>query len=256
MIVAIKFMAEERIINGKRLIVAKDYKGMSLIGARLILERIKKNPKINLLLPTGTTPEGVYKILRLKNPKFFSQVTFFNKDEYCEKDGGKFKLVSEKNSKGFKYYMRKNFFESVAPRAAYFPSIENYKKSGSYDDLIKKLGGIDLAIGAMGEDGHFGFNFPGASFDSVTRLVRLNGNIRIVNAKLTGQEIPRYGITAGVKTEFESREIIFLVSGKRKAKILAKILKTKKPTAKIPATIFLKHPNCLWIVDKEVLGGF
>ncbi len=247
-------MPEIKTINGTRLLVVKNYDEMSRLGAQMILERIKGNRKINLLLPTGTTPEGVYKILRKQGPKYFNRVTFFNKDEYCEKVGNTYKLVSEKNSKGFRYYMRKHFFQKIKPRRFYFPSMDNYKKPGSCDTFIKKNGGLDLALSAMGEDGHLGFNFPGTKFNSVTRLVKLNGNIKKVNKKLTGFDTPEYGITIGLKTEMLSKEIIFLVSGKRKAKILAKILKAKKPTVKIPATILKKHKNCHWIVDREALS--
>src|SRR3989344_7808774 len=92
-----------------------------------------------------------------------------------------------------------------------------------------------------------GFNFPGVSFDSVSRLVRLNGNIKKVNKKLTGFEIPEYGVTIGIKTEMESKEIVFIVSGKRKAEIFKKVIMSKKVTPKLPASVLKIHPNCHFI---------
>jgi 6-phosphogluconolactonase/glucosamine-6-phosphate isomerase/deaminase len=48
-----------------------------------------------------------------------------------------------------------------------------------------------------------------------------------------------------------AKEVIFLVSGKRKAAILKRILAAKKPTSALPATILKHHPRCHWIVDAD-----
>jgi glucosamine-6-phosphate deaminase len=247
-------MAETRIIKGTKLIVAKDKKELSRIAADLILERLRKRPSANLLVATGTTPEGVYSLLRKESPKLFCKASFFNMDEYCEKNGRKFKLVNEKDSKGYRFYMRKHFFAKIKPKASYFPSEEDIKTPGTYDKIIKNRKGIDLCLCAVGEDGHVAFNFPGTKFASVSRLVRLNGNIKKVNKKLTGHDIPDYGVTVGLKTLMESREIIFIVCGERKAGILKRVVSSKKPKVKIPATVLKHHKNCHFIVDREAVS--
>jgi len=38
----------------------------------------------------------------------------------------------------------------VTPRASYFPGEDDVRLPGSFDKLIKKLGGIDLCLSAMG----------------------------------------------------------------------------------------------------------
>ncbi len=245
-IVMFRFVAK----SGFVLNIVRNKEEASKKVARMIIDRVSKKPNLNLLVPTGTTPEGVYEELK-KKPDFFHRVNFFNMDEYCEKVGTDFRLVSKKNSKGYRYYMWKNFFALVSPKASFFPSRADIKFSGSYDTLIKNLGGIDLCLGAVGEDGHMGFNFPGGNFDSKTRLVRLNVNIKKVNEKLTGYKIPLYGVTVGLRTISESKEIIFLVIGRRKAKILKKIVDLRQPDKKTPASILLSHKKCFWIADRE-----
>jgi len=48
----------------------------------------------------------------------------------------------------------------------------------------------------------------------------------------------------------DSREILFLVSGQRKADILHKVLYTREPDPLIPATLLKSHLQCRWIVDE------
>ena len=97
---------------------------------------------------------------------------------------------------------------------------------------------------------------PGTPFDSATRLVKINEQTRAVNEGLTGLDTPEFAITVGLRTGMESKEILFLVSGGRKAEILYQVIYAAKPIPEIPATILKNHPNCRWIVDKKAAGRF
>ena len=240
-------MVQEKIYNKIKITIVKDYEEMSQLAARILLKKISSNSNINLLVPTGATPKKLYEVIRKKPRKIFRKVKFFNMDEYCKN-----KLVSMNNPVSFRGYMKNNLFKYICPVKNYFPSIKNAKRQGRYDKKIKRLGGIDFCINALGIDGQtFGFNFPGASFNSITRLVKINKLTRKVNKEKTGYETPKYAVTTGLKTGMESKEVLFLVSGKQKADILSKVVYSKKPTTKLPATILKLHPNCRWIVDKE-----
>lgn len=245
-------MVQEKTYNGIDVTIASDYEELGRLAANIILERIYSHPKMTLLVPTGTTPLGVYRVLRHQNPKIFKKATFLNMDEYCILVDDKMMLIPETHPNSYKRYMNENLFNRITPEASYFPGIENVKELGHYDNFIKNLGGIDLCLDSIGQDGHtFGFNHPGTSFDSRTRLIRINKETREINRRLTGLETPEYAITTGLKTGVESREIIFLVSGERKADILYKVIYAVEPTPDIPATILRQHSNCIWIVDKK-----
>jgi glucosamine-6-phosphate deaminase len=240
----------EKIFNGIKVNVAKDYTQMSKIAANLILKLIKRKKKSNLLVPTGTTPKGIYKILSKKSNKTFSNVEFFNMDEYVEKKTGTYSLLNPTDKRSYRYFMHKHLFDNVIVKHN-FPSPENFKLPGSYDKFIKDSGGIDICLNALGENGHtLGFNFPGTLFNSKTRLVKIDSNTKKVNAKLTNTKIPDYALTTGLKTGMSAKKMIFLVSGRRKASILKKVIHGPV-TKKIPATILRKHKNCTWIIDKE-----
>ena len=47
---------------------------------------------------------------------------------------------------------------------------------------LRGLGGVGLQVVGIGRNGHIGFNEPGASFDSRTRVVELSESTRKVNA--------------------------------------------------------------------------
>ena len=49
--------------------------------------------------------------------------------------------------------------------------VEKYCKN--YEDKIEKLGGIDFQLLGIGRTGHIGFNEPGSSRNSRTRLIKV-----------------------------------------------------------------------------------
>lgn len=244
-------MVEEKIFNKINLFIMDDYGEMCKFAADFILKLANYRNHMNLLMPAGTTPVGIYKLLSAQPEYYFNRFCFWNMDEYCIENNGSYDLISSNDQRSFRKYMNLNFtgdFKNIDNR---FPTIENIVMPGYYDQRINNCGGLDLCINAMGEDGHtFGFNFPGVSFDSLTRLVNVNSATKDVNRGLTGFETPSYAITTGIKTGMSARQILFLVSGKRKADILHKVV-YGPITEDVPATILRKHKNCIWLVDKE-----
>lgn len=53
----------------------------------------------------------------------------------------------------------------------------------AYDAHIERRGGIDVQILGIGANGHLGFNEPGSSFQSGTRVKRLAARTRQDNAR-------------------------------------------------------------------------
>ena len=245
-------MTGHMLVNGVRIKLATDYDDMCNQAAQKIVDRIASRTQLNILVPTGITPAGVYRRLRVQKPAFFERVAFFNMDEYCTATGSGFEMIPEADPASYRRYMQEHLFNDITPAASFFPGIENVKNPGHYDRLIESANGIDLCLNAVGEDGHtFGFNLPGSAFDSTTRLVRLSAGARKVNKGLTGLVTPVYAVTVGLGTGMAAKEVIFLVSGKRKAAILKRILSAKEPTTALPATILKRHPRCHWIVDAD-----
>lgn len=101
------------------------------------------------------------------------------------------------------------------------------KECKSYEQKIKDHGGIELFLGGIGEDGHIAFNEPGSSLASRTRIKTLAYDTILANARFFGNDIskvPHMALTVGVGTVMESREVVVVVTGQRKALALSKAI--------------------------------
>ena len=65
--------------------ILPDYDALSETAAAIVAERLREKPSAVLLLPTGTTPLGMYRRLvglHRSGDLSFARATFFNLDEY------------------------------------------------------------------------------------------------------------------------------------------------------------------------------
>ena len=63
---------------------------------------------------------------------------------------------------------------------------------------------------------------------------------------------PEFGVTLGIKSIMESKEILFIVTGTEKKGIYSEWLK-KVATPKLPASILWKHPGVTLITDLNLV---
>ncbi|MDO7882445.1 6-phosphogluconolactonase [Salinibacterium soli] len=88
---------------------------------------------------------------------------------------------------------------------------------------LREKGGVHFAILASGaSDGHVGFNGPGSSEHSRTRIVELGPLTRsdnLVTYPTFGdlENVPRFGVTLGIANLAESREATLVLHGRDKA---------------------------------------
>src|SRR5262245_28639774 len=127
-------------------------------------------------LPTGSTPVGLYReLIRLHKEAGldFARVITFNLDEYFP--------MSPQDPQSYRRWMQETFFNHVnlPPQSIHIPDgtlreeqAEEY--CSHYEQLIRRIGGIDLQILGIGRTGHIGFNEPGSTRHSRTRLVTLD----------------------------------------------------------------------------------
>jgi glucosamine-6-phosphate deaminase len=78
----------------------------------------------------------------------------------------------------------------------------------AYEAKIKAVGGIELFLGGIGEDGHLAFNEPGSSLKSRTRVKTLAYDTILANSRFFDNDlkkVPRMALTVGVQTVLEVR---------------------------------------------------
>jgi len=235
--------------------VLPDYESLSLTAAEAVAGKLRSEPEAIFLLPTGVTPLGMYRRLvemHARDGLSFAGASFFNLDEYLGLDADH--LAS------YHTYMRENFYGLVDadPRRVHVPdgSVSDPKEECErYEAAMKEAGGVDLCVLGIGRNGHVGFNEPGAPFGSRTRVVRLAETTRRVNAgDFEGGRAPEKAITVGMRTIFESREILLLASGANKSQAVAAAMKGEVSEA-VPASLLRRHPEATFLIDREAAAS-
>ncbi|MFV9510858.1 glucosamine-6-phosphate deaminase [Tepidibacillus sp. LV47] len=238
-----------------KLIETKDYKEMSEKAAEIIIAQVKKKPNSVLGLATGETVLGTYAALvydHRQHRTSYQYIQTVNLDEYIG--------LGPNHPNSYRYYMNEHLFSHIdiplsqthIPNGLAADVEEECKR---YEELIEKLGGIDLQVLGIGRNGHIGFNEPGTPFDSITHIVELAESTREANSRFYSslEEVPTHAITMGITTIMKSKQIILLASGEKKAHILSQLFE-REVTLNIPASILKTHPNVVVIADKEALS--
>jgi glucosamine-6-phosphate deaminase len=143
----------------------------------------------------------------------------------------------------------------IDPKNIHLPNSEWTKeelkeKCVAYEQTIEKLGGIDLQILGIGKNGHIGFNEPGSSFHSKTRVIHLDHLTRMANLYEWHDinKVPRTAITVGIGSIMKAKKIVLLAWG-NKAEIVAKSIEGDV-TEQVPASVLQNHDDCTYIIDE------
>ncbi len=129
----------------------------------------------------------------------------------------------------------------------------NLTGAGSeYEAMITEAGGVDLQILGIGSNGHVGFNEPGSSLASDTRIKALAEKTRADNARFFGslEEVPTHGITQGLGTILRARRLVLLAFGSNKAQAVAAALEGPVSSA-VPGSVIQQHPRATVIFDED-----
>ncbi len=220
--------------------------------AALIKEKQAKKLPCVLGMATGTTPILLYKeLVRLHKEEglSFKNVVTINLDEYYP--------IEKSAYQSYWSFMHRHLFDlvDIDPKNIHLPNgewtKENLKESCiAYEQTIEKTGGIDLQILGIGKNGHIGFNEPGSSFHSKTRVIHLDQQTRIANTYEFHDlnKVPKLAITVGISSIMKAKKIVLLAWGD-KASIIAKSIEGDV-TEQIPASVLQNHDDCTFVIDE------
>lgn len=227
------------------------------VAADAVGELLRRRPQAVLGLATGSSPLGLYDELARRCAEgslSFAGVRAFLLDEYIglpEDHPQRYRLVIERE-----LVARVDFARGAVqgPEAAAGASIP--EACASYEQAIAEAGGIDLQILGIGSDGHLGFNEPGSSLSSRTRLKTLTEQTRRDNARFFGDDpdaVPRHVITQGLGTIRDARHLVLLASGAAKAEAVHHMV--EGPVSALwPASVLQLHPHVSVLVDEAAAG--
>lgn len=220
--------------------------------ADLIREKQSKGEMAVLGLATGSSPTRVYdELVRLHQEEglSFQNVITFNLDEYYP--------ILPDSLQSYVRFMNEHLFDHVDIKKEHInipdgTLTENEIDSfcQGYEDKIRKVGGIDIQILGIGRTGHIGFNEPGSTRTSPTRLITLDMITRLDAASdFFGEEhVPMRAITMGVGTIFLARKVFLMAWGEGKAPILKATIEGHI-IDKVPASFLQEHPDVEFIID-------
>ncbi|MBI5690221.1 MAG: glucosamine-6-phosphate deaminase [Verrucomicrobia bacterium] len=209
-------------------------------------------------LATGSTPVRLYKqLIRLHRTEglSFSRVLTFNLDEYYG--------LSREHPESYWRFMHEQLFnhidipaENIHVPDGTVARSDVFAWCRAYEEKIRAAGGLDLQVLGIGRTGHIGFNEPGSSRESRTRLVTLDGLTRRDAARdfLGEANVPRHAITMGVGTILDARRIVLLAWGESKAGVIAEAVEGT-PTDSLPASFLQGHPQVRFLIDRAAAAA-
>ena len=238
-----------------RIYKAKDYNDMSRKAANILSAQVIMKPDAVLGLATGSTPLGTYSQLiewYKKGDIDFSNVTTVNLDEY--------KGLTRDNPQSYYRFMCENFFDhiNIDKKNVNVPdgTQENSElECERYNNIIRSVGGIDMQLLGIGDNGHIGFNEPGCAFETETHCVKLTESTINANSRFFDSidEVPKEAYTMGIKSIMQAKKILLIASGENKAKALYEAI-CGPVTPKNQASILQLHNDVTIVADEAALS--
>ena len=221
--------------------------------AALIRSREAEGRSTVLGLATGATPIGVYnELVRMHQQEglSFRSVVSFNLDEYYP--------IQRQDLQSYYRFMHEYLFDHLDMRPENVHIPDGTITTGRvpefcerHEQAIRDAGGIDIQILGIGRTGHIGFNEPGSSRNSRTRLITLDRLTRLDAASdfFGEQYVPRRAITMGVGTILAARKVVLLSFGEHKAGVIAQAVEGPVTPA-VAASFLQEHPHAQILLDE------
>jgi len=232
-------------------IILPDAAAIGRVGADAFQALLTRKPDAVLGLATGSSPMTVYDELTERcaaKQVSFAKARGFTLDEYVG--------LPADHPERYRTVINTTFVDRVdfAPGAVDGPdglAADIPAACAAYEAAIADAGGVDLQILGIGTDGHIGFNEPGSSLASRTRIKTLTKQTRLDNARFFDDQldaVPTHCLTQGLGTIMSARHIVLVASGRGKAEAVHHMAEGAV-TAMWPGSILQHHPHVTVLLD-------
>ena len=233
----------------------KNTKEAGVAAANVIAEVIKSSDSPVIGLATGSSPLDTYGALvdmYNKGELSFKGVRSINLDEYYG--------LTPDHDQSYRYFMNTNLFNHVdidinntnVPNGVAEDPVAECER---YDKLIEDMGGADVQVIGIGNNGHIAFNEPSDKFTYGTNFVKLTESTINANARFfeSRDMVPTHAISMGIGGIMRAKKIILVANGKGKAEILEKSL-FGDVTPEVPASILRFANDVMVFADFDALS--
>lgn len=238
------------------IVIVEDPEAGGRLVAGHIASQIRRTPRFTLGVATGSTPLPVYAALARERAAGLdlSGVYAFALDEYVG--------LPEHHPESYRSVIRREVTEPLGldPSRVHVPdgAEATIATAGErFEAALNAHGGVDLQLLGIGTDGHVGFNEPGSSLASMTRVKTLTAQTRADNARFfdTAEQVPTHCITQGIGTILRAGHLVLLAFGPGKVDAIAAAVEGPV-TATVPASCIQLHAHVTVVVDEEAAAGF
>ena len=237
-------------------VIVADAEAASAIAAGIVERLLGTKPACVIGVATGSSPVITYR--RLVEAFCAGRITFAGAhavllDEYVG--------LPADHPQRYRRFVHEQLVEHVdlPVEHVHAPDVDTQDLAEAgrrYEALLTELGGVDVQLLGIGSDGHVGFNEPGSSLRSRTRIKTLTAATRADNARFFANldAVPRHVMTQGLATIGDARHLVLIACGVGKAPPIAAAVEGPL-TASCPASILQLHPHVTVVIDEAAASG-
>ena len=231
---------------------------MSLTMKEMTRISLNNHSSPRILFPTGTTPLGA--------DGFFAKLISARQNENLPTErirmvsGDEYYGVAIEDPGSFATYLRKNVVEPLGmdPKSSLLlngTAPHPATHCSAFEESLRN-DPCSMAVLGLGTNGHVAFNDPPSSATSSTRRLRLTqGSVQASKQDFPDRSkdnLPTEALSVGLGTlTSHSRVCCVLVTGKRKAAIVCKVLEADQPiTPAVPASALRSASNFVFCLDE------
>ncbi len=215
----------------------------------IIIKAIKERGDCFIALSGGNTPRPVYRLLGtppMKDQVDWRHVHLFFADE---------RIVPPTDTQSNYGMVNRELISHIDIPRKNIHRIKVEKKpklaAAAYEEelrnIFKDVVRFDLVLLGIGNDGHTASIFPGSAAVEEERALAFAVFVQRLNS---------WRVTLTFRSINNSREVLFLVSGKKKAPIVQRVLNSPNPRKELPATMVQPvDGNLLWMIDGDAAEG-
>ncbi|SCX49517.1 glucosamine-6-phosphate deaminase [Klenkia marina] len=210
---------------------------------------------VTIGLATGSSPLLAYRglVARHEAGLRFDHVTAVLLDEYVGLPAG--------HPESYREVIRRELTDAVGidPARVHGPdgsAPDPLQAARHYEALVTSLRPVAVQVLGIGANGHVGFNEPGSSLASRTRVKTLTEQTRADNARFFDGDVaavPRHVLTQGLGTIGEAEHLVLVATGAAKAAAVAGAAEGPVTTS-CPGSVLQLHPHVTLVVDEAAAG--
>jgi galactosamine-6-phosphate isomerase len=232
--------------------VCQSYETLSMYAKDLVVEQLSQNKSLLLCAATGGSPTRMYELLveaSMGDAPLFAQLSIIKLDEW----GG----LPMSHPGTCESYLQQHLIQPLAIPEDRYISFQNQsgmpeKECERIQQLLAAQGPIDICILGIGLNGHIALNEPATTLHTSCHVATLTDTSLQHPMIADSREQPAYGLTLGMADILQSKKIILLINGSKKAKIAQEFL-SMKITTELPASFLWLHPDVTCFIDREAL---